>query len=154
MLVKDVVKCIGINDRIEIKQDGCIVWRGHVKDMDKDNHSLIDKECLIIEPFCNENSEFGTRLTIEDSIKIDDSFKIDKDITVGELVYNYMSDTTVIRIVELSGVFLENEEFIYEEFIYEEYAGEWERKDLLNKRAIGVDCFAYGTDEAGIIIFI
>lgn len=148
MLAKDVVKCIGINDRIEIKQDGCIVWRGYVKEIDLDN-KLMKNQCLIIEPFCNENMQFGTRLTIEDSVKIDDRFKIDKDVTVGELLYNYMSDTTIIRIVKLSGEFLENEEFIYEE-----YTGEWERKDLLNKRVVGVDCFVYGADEAGIIIFI
>ena len=86
---------------------------------------------------------------MEDSVKIDDRFKIDKDVTVGELLYNYMSDTTIIRIVKLSGQFLEDEEFIYEEC-----TGEWERKDLLNKRVLAVDCFVYGADEAGIIIFI
>lgn len=132
MTVKEFLKCMRVNDRVEIKQEGFTVWSGYVKNTS------------ILEPFCNKDREFGTRLTIEDSIKIDDSFKIDKDVTVGEVLYNYMSDTTMIRIVKTSGEFLENEEFVYEEYV----------GDLLNERVVGVDCFIYGADEAGIIIFI
>ena len=80
-----------------------------------------------------------------------------KEITVGEIIH-YMSDTTVLRIVQTSGEFRENEEIIYEE-----YVGEFERQDLLDKmilgavldkKIVGIDCFVYDKDEAGLIIFI
>lgn len=148
MTVKDVVKCMRLEDRLEIKQKSNIIWKGYVKEIDLDNDKLMEKQCLIIEPF-NENKEFGNRLTIENDIKIDDSFEIDKNITVGELLYNYASDTTIIRIVETSGVFLE-----IEEIIYEDYMSEFENDDLLNKRVVWIDSFIYDKDDAGLIIYI
>ena len=48
MTVKEVIKCMWVNDRVEIKQDGFNVWSGYVKNTSilENYHNILDKQCL------------------------------------------------------------------------------------------------------------